>query len=196
MVLTSGIPEDATVNTFHVRQVGGTTDFAAWVEAWEDAMEDVRPYFANTVALTGHTLKIYNLADPEPRAPVYTGSWSFGSAVGATTFPSEVALCVSFQGARLSGTPQRRRRGRIFLGPLHQGSADAGRPSASFRTDALTFLTTLNAGITAAGADFGVWSRANELFVQADNGWVDNAYDTQRRRGLAPTVRNTVTLTP
>jgi len=42
---------------------------------------------------------------------------------------------------------------------------------------------------TAGGWDWVVYSPTNGNTVNVDNGWVDNAFDTQRRRGLAVTAR-------
>ena len=40
-------------------------------------------------------------------------------------------------------------------------------------------------------AQLGVWSVANNDLVLANDGWVDNSWDTQRRRGLDTTARTT-----
>jgi hypothetical protein len=49
----------------------------------------------------------------------------------------------------------------------------------------------LNAGkrLTDANIGYGVYSKVDGLFTPIVQFWVDNAFDTQRRRGSAPSAR-------
>lgn len=123
--------------------------------------------------------------------------------------PSEVAVCLSMHGslAGLSESvpgapvgpagdthPRARRRGRLFLGPLSQGAADttSGRPLAQFRENIGIVAASVrdSAGLAAAGVSWAVFSPTNWDTVPVIGGWVDDAFDTQRRRGVAPTTRD------
>jgi hypothetical protein len=141
------------------------------------------------------SLKIYNINDPTPRAPRWEGPAALAdNRVASSGIPLETAMCMSFQGDPLSGTPQARRRGRIFIGGL--GAATDGGDTTSFPEPDPTLVTsTLTAAETlwALGDPLGwiwiVYSRVNGTGAVVSNGWIDNAWDTQRRRGNAPSSR-------
>lgn len=190
MLPSSGLLDDATVNTFHVTKTGTEPVWIDVLLAWQTYMDALRNFFSAMTAETGHTLKVYDLADPEPRAPIFTGSWEFSSAPTGDPLPAEVALCISFEGARISGEPQRRRRGRMYMGPIAQSINDNGRPGATALTNFVGFFQDFVADLNLSGGLFAVWSRMDGAAVEVVNSWVDNAWDTQRRRGLAPTHRD------
>jgi hypothetical protein len=194
----SGLPEDKTVNTWHFTPLtGGTTDQNNIRDNLVSFYNGSNPVAGATVAsflstvLTGdYELSLYNLADPEPRAPIaeYTGTFSIGSGVA---LPAEVACCLSFEAVPVSGEIQARRRGRVYIGPLDNSASDSAgtRPAQQLR-DALA-----EAGerlMTESDTDstfWSVYSRVDNATVAVERGWIDNAFDTQRRRGEAPTDR-------
>jgi hypothetical protein len=193
MNMTSGIAKDATVNTWHVATTAPTLiNETTCASAWQTFMRAMAGLFPSTVATSGHTLRCYNLADPEPRAPVYESTWSFSGALSGSSSPPELCIVTSFQGERVSGLLQARRRGRMYIGPLDASVVDVGRFSP---TDTGTVATATKALVDAINAitdhRFCVYSRADDAFVEVDNGWVENAVDVQRRRGLAATARST-----
>lgn len=152
----------------------------------------IRPQFSALVRQTGHKYKWYDLADPQPRAPVLEGSWSFSSAPAGSALPPEVALCVSFQGEKISGQPQARRRGRIFLPFFNTtaGGAD-GRPATGTITQingaADALLTASKAATTWTWIVLSALNPTDGAVV--DNGWIDDEWDTQRRRGRVSVSR-------
>jgi hypothetical protein len=122
---------------------------------------------------------------------------------GTTDLPLEVALCLSYRAAAVTGVPQARLRGRIYVGPLTAGAitelTGTHRP-----TPASTFVTALRnaAGLLLASSGTGIdgaWSLLSRKqattggtpFNHIVGGWVDNEWDTQRRRGADPTTRST-----
>lgn len=124
--------------------------------------------------------------------PVYESDFAF-SPTGSAPLPAEVALVMSFQAARASGQNQARRRNRVYLGPLG-GSAPSsdGRPAPGFVTQVARAGSDLAAAASSSvNWNWVVWSPTEQQDYQVDNGWVDNSWDTQRRRGLAPTSRTT-----
>lgn len=137
--------------------------------------------------------KHYDLADPEPRAPVLTGQASL-SPSGAP-LPPEVALVMSFQAAQASGVPQSRRRNRIFLPFFNTGSNGAdGRPASAAITDVANAGAALLAASGPNAATDWVWvvySPLTDTYEEVANGWCDNEWDTQRRRGRVRTSRTT-----
>lgn len=191
----SQLPEDSVVNTFHF-----ITDTPV-VAADYDNINGLLTAFYN--GFTGKysskyqpenaTLACYDLAEPEPRVPhgVNTDMGLTASPAGTTDLPSEVAVCLSFAGAPEAGVPPARRRGRVFLGPWTVGDAidgDTGLVVAALRT------SIANAAATLTNDDdvhWAVYSPTDDVATQVTHGWVDNAFDIQRRRGLQPTLRTT-----
>lgn len=198
----SGLPEDRFINTFAFRRplIGTVGDFenieAALVDFWQANNGAAGGSLGNHLGAEvpgDWTLRIYGLTDPEPRAPVYEASGDFGYSAGAS-LPHEVALCLSFQGANVSGLPQERRRGRVFIGPLANAAnivTTGGRPAASIITAGVEACSNLRSDVVLNGIAWCVNSRVDEALVEIIDGWVDNAFDTQRRRGLVPTARTT-----
>lgn len=198
----SAIPADYVTNTFHFSTVGAIpiiTDF----DNVRDMLADfyakapsggglaLTNYYANNLANTVQ-VKAYALEDSIPRAPVYEST--FTAAWGGTNNqPSEVALVMSFQAARASGVPQARRRNRVYLGPWGTNGADSsGRPAAALVTQIARAGSDLAAAASSSvNWNWVVWSPSSSQDYQVDNGWVDNAWDTQRRRGVKATSRTT-----
>lgn len=191
--MDSGLPEDYATNTWHIDTVDsnpleGTVEFFSDVTAFFLAVDT---YLSSELEGT-MAYRAYDMSDPEPRVPFYIN----GSALtpGTGKLPSEVALCSSFQGTPASGLVQARRRGRVYIGPLATAAVDAatGRPAAAFLS-ALSVATDTLAESAAASTEYSwvVFSPTGGLLTTITNGWVDNAFDTQRRRGLAATARTT-----
>lgn len=141
---------------------------------------------------------------------ISNGSFTMGAGAAASPFPDEVAACLSFH-SDLTGVPEEvpqppagpagdehlraRRRGRIFVGPLSSAgsstTASGVRPSLALRqtlAGAGEFLRD-SAGLAAALIDWVVWSNVDATSRNVVGGWADDAYDTQRRRGPAATLR-------
>jgi hypothetical protein len=83
----------------------------------------------------------------------------------------------------------------VFLGPLIQGAAVAAnteqpsRPTQALLLDASKAALRLTTGGTGAGDWVIRSSRPAENFVIIAQGWVDNAWDIQTRRGPDATAR-------
>ena len=113
--------------------------------------------------------------------------------------PSEMAVCLTYHTAYLTdpefgpgGTrPRARDRGRLYLGPLR----DAIRLLATDNEPILDPDWNQAFGAAAARlvADVDTtwvqWSRRNVSTNVVSAGWVDNAFDVQRRRGPDATAR-------
>ena len=158
-----------------------------------DVYEDISLYLSSNIDPAASRIKWFNLSDPSPRVALLDLPMVSFVNQGPSAFPPEVALTVSFQAAPLSGISQASRRNRVFIGPLATVSGD-GKASASSLTvfkDAFS-----NFASNSAAADHWSWrvySPTTGLDSPVDNGWIDNAYDTQRRRGVESTIRETWT---
>lgn len=188
--MDSGILEDFPTNTWWFDDDDGTTEPAIETELI-GFYDSVRPYFPTSMEQNGHTFEWYRESDPPPRAPIRTTVWNLTSNPSGTPLPSEVALCCSFQADRISGVPQARRRGRVYIGPLSTVALGTdGRPAATFVTAMVNAGNDLvDASVASTTWKWSVFSRVLGTGSEVTNGWVDNAFDTQRRRGIAPSAR-------
>jgi len=162
--------------------------------AIKDFYDDLTPsLMSSSITQNGHEIKYYDLPGPVPNYPIDEDTFNLAASWTGSPMPSEVALCLSFQGQRTPGFPQARRRGRVYIGPVGTAANTSGRPSSTFITMLANAATTFKSNILALGDDtvWSVWSVADQAGVGIDNGWVDNVWDTQRRRGVEETSRTT-----
>lgn len=191
------LPEDSVVNTFHFITasvpIGSDYDsIAAQLTAFYNAFTGK---MSSKYQPENARLDCYNLAEAQPRVPhgVRADMNLTASPAGTTDLPSEVAVCLSFAGAPEAGVPAARRRGRVFLGPWTVGDAvdgDTGLVAAALRTSIANAAQGLS---NAADPSWAVYSPTDDIATEVTHGWVDNAFDIQRRRGLSPTLRTTFT---
>jgi hypothetical protein len=202
----SGLPEDRIVNTFHFRGQGDLSNPAMW----GPTLNKVRDFYitpglgstsapqthmSSALAVAGHMVKLYDQGLLPPRVPVAELTFSLFPASTAT--PAEVALCMSFRGPLLSGTNPKRRRGRIYFGPMARDNEVTQGHSTIPATNVMNDLKNAGLKLLAANVepaidqlDGSVWVVAGlSGLVDVAHVWVDNAWDTQRRRGKAPTAR-------
>lgn len=195
----SNVAEDASINTWHVAGADLATNVVDIGDALTTFYNTFGGRLASTVNRTGspHTITVYDLNDVEPRVPLIIGTFSIDTAAGdSQNLPSEVAMCLSLSGETIGGVNMARRRGRVYLGPWNEsmsgnGDDEPARP-ASIYTDviaeAATDLLDEVAGLTG-GPLISVYSRADSTLRPVEHGWIDNAWDTQRRRGVDSTAR-------
>lgn len=181
-------------NTWHFTTVT-EPDLEDVFDALEDFYNDMNTYMSTMVRQTGWVFKAYDIDDPEPRAPVLTRTWDLTSSVTGAPLPPEVSLCLSFQATKVSGTPQARRRGRVYLPFLDTGTMGTdGRPTPTVVTNIASYgADLLAASVASTDWEWIIYSRVAPGIASVADGWVDNEYDTQRRRGRAATSRTTFT---
>lgn len=132
-----------------------------------------------------------------------------------TPFPQEVATVLSLSSAQSlfpqeapddadpDSAPERpaaRRRGRIYIGPLTTTASvavgGAIGPVLQHREILTTGAERLFDELLALDVVWGVWSRQDQALHSLTEVYVDDAFDTQRRRGQQASVRTTVTVFP
>lgn len=159
------------------------------------------------------TIKVYDITgreDGTPHgSPIASALWTLGAAGAAAGLPSEVAVVLRLEAAGRAGAPvelpdgadpglavdrpKQRYTGRVYIGPLTGDAVDivtnVPRVGASLTSALLDSGERLKDAINAIGAgwDLAVWSRSDAILRAVDNVAVDNAFDTQRRRGEKPT---------
>lgn len=167
----------------------------------------------------GARIQIYDLTGHEGGAgvmgaPVHDSTWTLvpGVTVG---YPSEVAFAITLEADAISQNveiadgadadnlpdrPRQRHTGRIYWGPLSSNTgtvADGAiRPASNIRDTARLAIDNLDEDlfVNAGGARLGVWSRKDGVVRRVTHVSVDNAFDTQRRRGNKPTLRQRTAL--
>lgn len=197
----SGLPEDVVQNVFHILTpvpIAGPISEDVF-DVIQLFYEQIDTYLAKTLSGAIH-YKSYNLDDPTPRAPVASRDDTITPGT-VDPLPAELAACLSYRADYESGEPNARRRGRIYVGPLGSNSATAS-PTGDVWL-ASTFVTLLaQAGadlrdaINSIPSSWCVYSPTTDAteslgnsFFDVVTGWVDNAYDVQRRRGSDATTR-------
>lgn len=202
----TNIPSDVITNTFHFAWVGlldppDDDDFLALAVNLELFYESIFavPGGASMAIWTDPTntrIKIYDLEDPKPRVPVFDDIQPLTvNKTADTVLPPEVAVVLSYRGAGISGVPAASQRGRLYIGGLGNNCADPGT-SGSFAEPEVDFVSGLLSAaeqlVTNSTADNWAWvvhSRKLDQDFLVTRGWVDDAFDTQRRRGNAATSR-------
>lgn len=153
--------------------------------------------------LTGH------LNGTPHGSPIFERAFTLAAAAQASEFPQEVALAVTLHGFNRDiqpveapddldadtgpERPRQRRTGKVYLGPFHDNAGDmatgVNRPEADLINSALNACVRLRNQAANEGNIWSVWSRANQSLYSVEFASVDNAWDTQRRRGVGPTAR-------
>lgn len=202
----SALPEDFVMNTFHFKSplaadISGTvlTDLTAKISDFYNAVDGLMP----AQFLTGvGDITFYDMADPMPRVPLTDATFGFTPNAANPGLPPEVCICLSYKGVYQSGFNNASRRGRIFFGPVSTGVLDVNGTTAKVGASQVgtleTALTAL-AGTFASDGDDWFWCVYSPTIdgqfsldlatVAITDGWIDNAFDVQRRRGHASTVR-------
>lgn len=185
--------EDRITNTWHFG-ANGTIDLADVVANVNLFYNTIDHLFSKDVMDSGHTLKFYDLAQAEPRVPVLVDT-SLALVVDGVRDPAprETAMCLSFKSFYQSGIPPARRRGRVYLGPfsnliigLNARPGDA--PLGAIRDAGAALLYASSA---ANNWQWNIYSRVDHASWPVTAGWVDDEFDTQRRRGLRATKKVT-----
>jgi hypothetical protein len=159
-------------------------------------------------------LKAYDITgheDGSPHgSPIATSTFTMPAAFGGEVpLPEEVALVVTTRGGGWTTAPieapdgsdpgaaidrpRQRHSGRLYLGPFGEtsnvASSGKARPDTTLITTILDACEDLQVAANANGHDWSVWSRTDADLRQIIEVQVDNAWDTQRRRGVAATSR-------
>jgi hypothetical protein len=159
-----------------------TTDWSSFADSWIAAFKTWSGI--GTTSQIG--VKIYDVAGPPPHEPIVEKLVNPGVAAGVGS-PREIAVCLSFNA--LPAT--KRTRGRLYV-PfywLFPASSLADRPNATVRAKVGSLAGVL-AGLGGVDIDWSVHSPTTGQTKKVEHWWVDDEWDTQRRRGLLATTRD------
>lgn len=211
----SGLAEDQIVNNLFFNVPDGTLqagldEVIADVRGFYNtfAAPDTRPLsslLGPSIDPATSRIKLYDMAGPPPHFPIRDVPLNNGAPSGFAELPAEVSVVLSFQAAKQAGFDQKNRRGRIYFGTVSTESVIStvagSRPNDLTRNLLARQAARLRAfntalkewvvvsqydGTDAAGKPI---KRPAPTFALVTDGWVDDAWDTQRRRGIAPTSR-------
>jgi hypothetical protein len=175
----SGIPKDDYVNVLYFNvnfpdTEEGTCDgiHAAYVAELEASLSS---------RVSGMTIKVYDM--PAVGEPVFAKDYTIEGSTNAG--PNEVAICLSYTATDNPAEAGRRHRGRIYIGPLSGSETSSDRPQTGLRTNVLDFGEALASIGFASNTTWLMWSSTLQASQKIEAIWVDDAWDTQRRRGLA-----------
>lgn len=190
-------PKESIMNTWHCVTVGATTplvavtSFVAALNTFYQAVDAVMGQYVG-----GHVpfARGFDLSDPKPRQPIYETSLTV-LTTATTWLPREIACCISYKGTYLSGVSPRRKRGRIYIGPLASTSIDLANDGLFTSTFVSTLASAADAllGTSDASSEFRwvVYSPTSDPTGEGNDaacwdavteGWVDENPDIQRRR--------------
>lgn len=179
----SGLPEDVYENVLYY----DVTTAPGILETVADGIMAAYNLNALHGGVDGAEIRVY--AMPTGGQPVFRKDYAY--LLNSGTGPGEVALCLSYASVDDWETSTPRRRGRLFIGPLVAGLVGTARPGAPLIADLLE-LGEAFAAVGGADAAWHLWSPTDGVSAPIESISVDNAWDTQRRRGLEPTARTVV----
>ncbi len=197
----SGLPEDVYVNSWAFRndqvEPFAIPDITAAIARVLRAFYTAAAANAGVVAgslspelsrvANAAEIRIYDLGTPPPRVPhIQTMTLPAG---GTSALPGEVAVVGSFVSER--NLP--RQRGRVYIGPLATTAMVQDATTKRAKVSG-TFVDTLidrfaNVMNTTENVTWGVVSQRAAAFRPITGGWVDDEFDTQRRRGYDALLR-------
>lgn len=202
----SGLPKDRYANTFWFdgALTSGNADIiAAQLEDFYNNTNggagDLGNYMSDVIVRGSavHRIKIYDATVPPIGSPFADYQFELDSSGVGNNLPSEVAVCLSFRANPTPGGIQARRRGRIYFGPLTDNAIEydgqVARPDSTMVGFLLASANRLH-DVTQASTEWVVHSRVADSNAVIQVAWVDNAFDTQRRRGEAASGRTTMNL--
>lgn len=183
---TDSVPRDYMSHTVYFdAATANTADLEELATDVKNAFNAIPFYGAGR----GYDVRIYDMGQAKPRQ-ILAQEVTTPAGAQAGLGNRDVALCISF----FAGRNLPRSRGRLYLGPFVAGTAGMYRPSTGVRDDA----GTLAPALAAAGGDqfhWGVYSRLDNVCRTVTDWYVDDEWDTQRRRGLKATARTAGTVT-
>ena len=197
----SMLPEDRYVNSFVFRNDGdiSTNPLDQRVRAALDnfyfgiapGQTNALSDYINMAMIASVTVKCYDLGQAPPRNPVEGTIEVNFPPPESLAMPSECAIVLSLR----TNLRTPRGRGRIYLGPLNNGvGVEHTNGHLIVKPQAQTDITAAAARLMTGNGQFLTWSVLSQRDAVARpviGGYVDSAFDTQRRRGEAPSNRVT-----
>lgn len=148
-------------------------------------------------------IKLYDLSghlDGSPHgSPFHVATFTLGGVLAGTTgWPQEIAAVLTLRGLGWDGQPveeagppvirpRARYTGHIYLGPLNSGMSNEDNPvriGSNPRGNITLAAEVFADAVAANGHAWSVWSRKSAVSHDVVRVEMDDAFDTQRRRGV------------
>lgn len=197
--MDSNVPADAATNTFWFVTSDLTEPTPVQYQTVKAHLgtfyQSVVPIMSADVNPAGMSVKMYHWVGPQPINPALSENMGITAVTGGLIGVAEAAICLSFHAPlNQPGIPNARRRGRVYIGPLAgtSGRFVANGDQAIVKNAAAAMLQNANGAPPNGpnGIRWCVYSETNNGGPWVSGGWVDNAWDIQRRRGVKATVRS------
>lgn len=212
----SMIPKDAVQNRFAFTtgtvpaSVAELAEISSLIDNFYNAAQStgvgVTHWMASSLnpANNSHSIDFYDLTGhlngTSHGSPFRTEPFTLAGLPANEGLPDECAICISYHSdfgvdrESVGNTrPKARDRGRMYIGPLATGCVSIPDPNKeavvtpnclSTMRDAMSTLV-VNPNLVT----WCLWSRADAALKPVVGGFVDNAFDVQRRRGNAASNR-------
>lgn len=199
MPCTTGLPRDTVQNGFAFQTAGvdPPAEAAAILIALEDfyngsppGLPSISDYIAPTVNRPGVTVEIFEIGAGNVLTPIDEFDFTLGASSSGEALPLEVAVCCSF--GVVTGVDQLKdptQRGRVYLGPLGTNALDHSGGLPVVRDLFVGAISESGGRLRDAAVGWSVWSRKNAALTVVTGGFVNNEFDTQRRRQVDATAR-------
>jgi hypothetical protein len=213
----SGIDRDAVQNVFHLAAPSGapsSTDFGNAMGHIKNFYDDIASALSSCLSVAPNSILVeftkLTAEKPAPGTglgpPQSAGTVSFATGPVTVGLPSEVSACLTLDGTVITDAeegpggirPASRKRNRKYIGPLSVNASTAEsvtlEPKLTSQVRALiiqAFLEELVTGLESKGWLPMVFSPTLWSVLPILSVWIDNAFDTQRRRGEDATSRQT-----
>lgn len=191
-------PTNVAVNVWSFQVPADDIEFLLGIQAYLSTFYvAINDWMSPLLNCANANIKMYRRLDAQPQAPIFDNIGSFGIDNQTNEpLPEEVAVVMSFRGPLESGQAAARRRGRVFLGPMGSQIVEPGANgravvAADFIDTVITATIDAEAELVGAGAHHCVWSKLDQEGYVVTDYWMDNAFDTQRRRGPDSSFRQT-----
>jgi hypothetical protein len=213
----TGLPKDRVVNDFAFAWLGltptGETEYEALAAVLEtfyngaNISNDLATYMSAEIDRGADRAKVQlysldgHLSGTPHGSPVFSSTFTLDASDASASYPAEVSAVLTLRGQGWdtalveSGAtrPRQRRTGRVYIGPLkiNTGTIASGvvRLTDTFRADLEDAGASMGVNAITNDWEWSVWSRKDALFYPVVLVQTDDAFDTQRRRGPAPTNR-------
>lgn len=211
----SGIERDRVQNTWHYlapSQTPTSTNYGEWMGQWQLFMDDLHTSMSGCLGIGPEALRVefFQLTAEKPPPgsglgpPRSAGNMAWLTAPSAAGLPAEVSICLSLDGTTVLDSeggptgprPAARKRNRKYIGPLGQGVVQAAASTLeavvvpAIRSLILSaWDARMNVGMATKGWNPVVFSPTLWATNPIKTTWVNDAFDTQRRRGEDPTIK-------
>ena len=166
--------------TFHTKNpVGGDLTALA-----NDLLNGWTTWLNTVYKGTQQRVTFYDVEGTKPVYPAAQVEKNTGVAIASQT-NRDIAVCLSCYAT--NNRP--RYRGRLYVPLVLSGGSPSGANVSTPTMTLIAGLVPLFEGLGGVDVDWGVYSRADGQFRKYTNWWIDNSWDTQRRRGKRATLR-------